>query len=170
VTLLPAAFTVLIIAHIYLIKQLGISPQAAGDATSGPPSSGQGTARFTEHLQKMAGYGFLMLGIVIVLALFAPAPLGNAGLPGAEVTKPPWMFLPIYPLEDVMGVRGILVGAGALFFLLVVVPFVDRSPWLSPRRRKWIIVIGALILVALIISGGYAWFSRPAAHLMENAP
>jgi ubiquinol-cytochrome c reductase cytochrome b subunit len=170
VTMLPAAFTVLIIAHIYLIKQLGISPKAAGDAQSGPPSAGRGPAHFTEHLQKMAGYGFLLLAIVLVLALFAPAPLGNAGVPGAEVTKPPWMFLPIYPLEDVLGIRGLLIGAMTVIFLLVVVPFVDRSPWLSPRRRKWIIVIGALILVALIISGGYAWFSRPEAHLMENVP
>ncbi len=170
VTLLPATFAVLIIAHIYLIKQLGISPKAAGDAQSGPASAGRGTSRFTVHLQKMAGYGFLLLAIIIVLALSVPAPLGKAGLPGAEVTKPPWMFLPIYPLEDVLGIRGLLIGAVTIIFLLVIVPFVDRSPWLSPRRRKWVIVAGALILVALIASGGYAWFSRPVAHLMGNVP
>lgn len=167
VTLLPAAFTLLVIAHVYLIKQLGISPQATEEATSGPPAKEQGISRFTVHLGRMTGYGLLMLALAGALALLWPAPLGQAGVPGAEVTKPPWMFLPFYPLEDVLGIRGLLVGSIALFGLLALVPFVDRSPWLSPRRRRWIIAAGIILLVLLIVLGGYAWLSRPVPHLME---
>lgn len=167
VTLLPAALTLLIIAHVYLIKQLGISPQATADAASEPPAKEQGTSRFTVHLRKMTGYGLLLLALAGALALLWPAPLGQPGVPGAEVTKPPWMFLPFYPLEDVLGIRGLLLGSIALFGLLALVPFVDRSPWLSPRRRRWIIAAGIILLVLLVVLGGYAWLSRPVPHLME---
>lgn len=167
VTLLPAAFTLLIIAHIYLIKQLGISPRATEGAVSGPPAREKGASRFTVHLRRMAGYGLLVLALAGVLALVWPAPLGQAGVPGAEVTKPPWMFLPFYPLEDILGIRGLLVGSIVLFGLLALVPFVDRSSWLSPRQRRWVIVAGIVLLVLLIVLAGYAWLSRPAPHLME---
>ncbi|MCG3209705.1 MAG: Cytochrome b6 [Anaerolineae bacterium] len=167
VTLLPAAFTVLIIAHVYLIKQLGISPKATPEATYEPPTKEQGRARFTLHLRRMVGYGLLLLTLVGILALVWPAPLGQAGVPGAEVTKPPWMFLPFYPLEDIFGIRGLLGGSIFLFALLALVPFVDRSPWLSPGKRRWIVIAGIILLVILIILGGYAWLSRPAPHLME---
>jgi ubiquinol-cytochrome c reductase cytochrome b subunit len=166
VTLLPALLVVLVIVHMYLIKMLGISPKATVDSVSGPPTPGAGTSRFSGHLARMLGYGLLLFSVLLILALWVPAPLGKAGLPGAEVTKPLWMFLPLYPLEDVLGVRGLLYGGVALFILLGVVPFVDRSPWLSPSRRKWVIAVGIVILIALIALGGYAWLSRPAAHLM----
>jgi ubiquinol-cytochrome c reductase cytochrome b subunit len=166
VTLLPAAFTLLIIAHIYLIKQLGISPQVTEDATSEPPAKEQGASRFTVHLRRMTGYGLLLLALAGALALIWPAPLGQAGVPGVEVTKPPWLFLPFYPLEDLFGIQGLLLGSIVLFALLALVPFADRSPWLSPRRRRWIIVAGIALLVLLVVLGGYAWLSRPVPHLM----
>jgi len=166
ITLLPAAFSLLVIGHLYLIKQLGISPRPTDEATSGPPTQGQGVSRFTVHLRRMTGYGLLLLALVGTLALVWPASLGQAGVPGAEVTKPPWMFLPFYPLEDLFGIRGLLVGSIALFTLLGLVPFVDRSPWLSPRRRRWIIIAGVVLLALLVVLGGYAWLSRPVSHLM----
>lgn len=166
VTLLPAAFTLLIIAHVYLIKQLGMTPKATETAKSGPPSKEQGRSNFVVHLRKLAGYGLLFLTLIGVLAAIWPAPLGLAGVPGAEVTKPPWMFLPFYPMEDVFGISGLLIGSGIFFGLLGLVPFVDRNPWLSARHRRWIIVIAAVVLIGLIGLGGYAWVSRPAPHLM----
>lgn len=166
ITLLPAIFTLLIITHVYLIKQLGISSQATLEAASGPPTRERGGSRFTVHLRRMAGYGFWLLGLASALAVIWPARLGFAGVTGAEVTKPPWMFLPFYPLEDIFGIRGLLIGGVALFGLLSLVPFVDRSPWLSPRRRKGIIITGAILLVVLFGLAGYAWLSRPVPHIM----
>jgi ubiquinol-cytochrome c reductase cytochrome b subunit len=165
ITLLPAIFTVLIIAHLYLIKMHGISEEATEDATAGPPTSG-GTGRFTTHLVRMTGYGLLLFVVTGVLALLRPAPLGMEGVPGAEVTKPPWMFLPFYPLEDVAGIQGLFWGAVVLFGLLALVPFVDRSTWRSPRRRRWVVGAGAVLLVVLIALGLFAWVNQPAEHLM----
>jgi quinol-cytochrome oxidoreductase complex cytochrome b subunit len=166
VTLLPALFTFLIATHIYLIKQLGISPKPIPEATSGKPAKEQGSSRFTMHLFKMAGYGLWLLVTAGILALVLPAHLGFPGVSGAEVTKPPWMFLPFYPLEDVLGIKGLLYGGIVLFGLLALVPFIDRSLWLSPSKRKWILIAGAVLLVVLIGLGIYGQVSRPMPHLM----
>lgn len=167
VNLLLILLILLLLFHLYLIKQHGISPKVTIDATSGPPTAELGKSRFTTHLRRLIGYGFLLLAADGALALLLPAPLGQPGVPGAEVSKPPWMFLPLYPLEDVLGIRGLLLGSIVLFGLLALVPFVDRSPWLSPRRRRWIMLAGFILLVVLIALAVFAWLSRPAAHLME---
>ena len=167
-TLLPAIFTLLIITHVYLVKQLGISPRSAEEDATAPSYAEQRISRFTIHLRRMTGYGLLLLALVGGLALIWPAPLGQAGVPGTEVTKPPWMFLPFYPLEDLFGIRGLLASSVILFALLALVPFIDRTPWRSPRQRRWIIGAGALLLTLLILLGGYAWLSRPVAHLMGS--
>jgi len=166
VTLLPAAFAVLIGTHVFLIKQLGVSPKPGAEATSGPPTTDQGGSQFSLHVRKMVGFGLLLLALAGGLALIFPAELGQPGVAGVEVTKPPWMFLPIYPLEDVFGIRGLLISTIVLLGLLASVPFIDRSPWLSPKRRRWIIAAGGLLLVVAIALGSYAWLSRPVAHLM----
>jgi len=166
IVLLPAVFIALIAIHAYLIKQLGISPQATKDATSGQLTKDQGNSNFTVHLRKMTGYGLLLLALIGVLALVYPAPLGQAGVPGVEVTKPPWMFLPLYPLEDLFGINGLLLGSALIFILLGLVPFVDRVPWLSPCRRRWILISGIVLLALLSGLGVYAWFSQPVPHLM----
>lgn len=167
VTVLPAAFTALIALHLFLVRQLGISDEPSEDATSGPPQATDGRRQFTEHLRKLAGYGLVLLTIAGGLALASPAALGYQGVTGVEVTKPPWMFLPLYPLEDLMGTQGILVGSAVLFGLLSLVPFLDRSPWLSPRKRRWMIVAGAGILVLVVALGVFAWQSRPVPHLIQ---
>lgn len=170
VSLMPVLLVLLVIVHLYLVKQLGISPRATADATSGPPTKEQGSSRFTVHLKRLVGYGLLLLALVGTLALLLPAPLGQAGVPGAEVTKPPWMFLPFYPFEDWLGINGLLISGVVLFLLLALVPFVDRSSWLSPRKRRWVIVAATVLLIALIVLGLSAWFSTPEVeHLMESA-
>jgi len=166
-TLLPALFAILIIAHVYLIKQHGISKKPGEGAISGPPTKDDGNSRFTTHLRKMTGYGLLLLALASTLSLVIPAPLGLAGVSGVEVSKPPWMFLPFYPLEDFLGIRGLLVGGGVLFGMLALAPILDRSPYLSPKRRRWIIIAGVLLLVVLIALGVIAWVSQPVPHLLE---
>lgn len=168
ISILPILLILLLFVHFYLINRLGISPQATADATSGPATKGGGSSRFTSHLRRLVGYGLLLWALIGVLALLLPAPLGQAGVAGAEVTKPPWMFLPIYMFENWLGINGILAASVILFLLLALVPFVDRSPWLSPRKRQWIMIAGVILLVALIVLGIAAWTTTaPAEHLME---
>ncbi len=164
ITILPALFTLLIVTHVYLIKQHGISPKATRDAITGP-TAGNGSSRFTAHLRKMIGVGLILLGVTALLGLIWPAPLGQAGVPGAEVTRPPWMFLWLYPLENLLGVTGLLVVPGVLFGLLAVIPLVDQGPYISPRRRWLLIAIVGVLLLTAVGLGIYAAVQPPAVHL-----
>jgi ubiquinol-cytochrome c reductase cytochrome b subunit len=166
-TLLPAAFSLLLIAHLFLIKQHGISPLPQESIQAGQSPVGQRMSRFILHLRRMAGFGLILLALVSMLALVLPAPLGLPPVPGEEVTKPPWMFLPLYPLENVWGVQAILWASVVLFALLALVPFLDRSPYLTLRHRRAALVVGAIVLAILIGLTIYGAFTVPVTHVGE---
>ncbi|HID54075.1 MAG TPA: cytochrome bc complex cytochrome b subunit [Anaerolineae bacterium] len=163
-TILPLLFALLITIHVYLIKQHGISPKATPNAETGS-TAGTGASRFDIHLKRMAGYGLLTLGIVLVLSLLFPAPLGQPGVAGVELTKPWWMFLWLFPAEAALGSRALIIVPAILGGLLALVPILDRSPYLSPKRRKVLLGGAALILLIIIINGVVAWLQPVAQHL-----
>ncbi len=172
VVILPALGTLLLIAHLLLVKRHGISPlPAVADAAVGgkglePEKSG---STFAAHLVRMTGFGLLILAGTAVLSLVWGATLGERPNPAIEVTKPWWMFLPFYPLEDWFGLSALLWAPAILVAGLILVPFVDRSPWRSPARRKWIVAIFAMVAVVLVALVVYATLTAPAAHVQEAA-
>lgn len=152
VTLLLALL--LLIAHFFLVKVHGISPMPAqadaGEAPGGRLPEERQTARYTTHLRLMVGYGLALLGLAGFLGVLLPQPIGPAPDPTIEVTKPPFLFFWLYAFEDWFGVRGILYAAAAFFGLLAVLPFVDRTPFRSLRRRPVVAVLGAMLLIAIL--------------------
>lgn len=163
-SILPLAFALLIGIHIYLINQHGISPQATADATA-RKTKGEGESRFDVHLRSMAGYGLILLALVLILGLIFPAPLGQPGVPGAEVTKPWWMFVWLFPAEAAMGARALIIIPSILAGLLFLVPIIDRSPYLSPLKRKWVLIVAGIILLVMIVSGIVAALQPVSGHL-----
>ncbi|MCK6582520.1 MAG: cytochrome b N-terminal domain-containing protein [Anaerolineales bacterium] len=164
ISILPLAFAALIGVHIYLINQHGISPNATVDATA-RKTKGEGESRFDVHLRSMIGYGLILLSIVVLLALLLPAPIGQPGVPGVEVTKPWWMFVWLFPAEARMGTLALIVVPAILGTLLVLVPILDRSPFLSPLKRKGILILAGIILLIMIISGVVAALQPVTGHL-----
>ncbi len=164
VTILPLLFGLLIATHIYLIKQHGISPKITPDTVS-HATAGEGESHFDVHLRRMAGYGLWVLAMALLLSLIFPAPLGQPGVAGAEVTKPWWMFIWLFPAEALWGVRALIIVPGILFGLLALVPILDRSPYMSPARRKWLLVAAGLILIAVVVGGVVAAVQPVTAHL-----
>ncbi|MBI2763678.1 MAG: cytochrome b N-terminal domain-containing protein [Chloroflexi bacterium] len=172
VVILPALGTLLLIAHFLLVKRHGISslPAAADAAVEGTgPAPEKGGSTFAAHLIRMAGFGLLILAGSVVLALLIGPALGERPNPAIEVTKPWWMFLAFYPLEDWFGLRALLVAPTILVGLLVLLPFVDRSPWRSVRRRRWVIVAGAILAVGLIGLALYGGLTPPVSHVQDAA-
>lgn len=163
-TILPLLFALFIAAHIYLIKQHGISPKVTPEATT-RATAGEGSSRFDIHLRRMVGYGLFVLSLALTLSLLFPAPLGQPGVAGAEVTKPWWMFLWLFLAEEAWGAKALVVVPLLLAALLALVPIVDRSPYISPTRRKGLLAVAALILVIIVISGVVAALRPVAAHL-----
>ena len=172
VVILPALGTFLLIAHFLLVKRHGVSaiPAVADAAVAGTgPAPEKGGSTFAAHLVRMTGFGLVILAGTAVLSLVLGAPIGDRPNPAIEVTKPWWMFLPFYPLEDWWGLTALLWAPAILVGGLILVPFVDRSPWRSPARRKWIVAIGTVVMIALIALALYAGLTPPAAHVQDAA-
>lgn len=169
VSLLPLITVLLFIAHFFLIKRHGISPLPAaadrGEAPDGKVPAGQLTTRYSGHLGRMLGYGGLLAVIAAVLGVVLPATLGEAPNPAEEITKPPFFLYWLYAFEDWFGVQAILYASAAFFGALLLVPFVDRSPWRSLRRRPVFAALGALVLVALVVLSLIVFFAPVAEHL-----
>lgn len=164
VTILPLLFGLLIAAHIYLIKQHGISPKVTLEAVS-HSTAGEGHSSFNIHLRRMVGYGLFVLGMALILSIIFPAPLGQPGVAGAEVTKPWWMFIWLFPAEEAWGAKALVIVPLMLGLLLALVPILDRSPYMSPARRKALLVIAGLILIVIVVSGVFATLQPVSAHL-----
>jgi len=158
VSLLPLVLFMLLVLHVYLVRQHGIS----APLTRVEPAGAHHT--FAQHLKKAAGYGCIMLGVALALSVLLPSGEGAAPVAGIEVTKPPWLFLPLYGLENLFGLRG-LWGAALFFLWLLAVPILDRerTPGWPGRRRA--LTAGAAVLAVLIALGIYAWVRQPVAHL-----
>ncbi|MFV2063694.1 MAG: cytochrome b N-terminal domain-containing protein [Chloroflexota bacterium] len=173
IMILPALGTILLIVHFLLVKRHGISRlPAVVDAevqagTQDRPHEDAVGSTFTAHLVRMTGLGLLILAAAVVLSLLWAPAIGERVDPTIEITKPWWMFLAFYPLEDVFGLASLLWAPTLLFAALALVPFIDRSPWRSPRRRKGIIIAGAIVTMTLVALTVVALISPPAAHIME---
>jgi ubiquinol-cytochrome c reductase cytochrome b subunit len=167
IAILPGLGVLLLIAHFLLVKRHGISalPARADAAVDGGPVPEKGGSTFTAHLVRMAGFGLLMLALAAVLSLVWPAGLGPRPVPGVEETKPPWMFLPFYPFEDWFGLSALLWVPAILFGAFALVPFVDRSPYRSARRRRVVVSIGSIVVSALVGLVLYALVTVPQAHV-----
>ena len=167
VVILPALGTFLLIAHFLLVKRHGISPLPAESdaAVDGGPQPSKGGSTFAAHLVRMAGFGLIILGVTTVLSLVVRTPLGASPDPSVEVSKPWWMFLPFYPFEDWFGLPALLWAPGLLVGALALVPFLDRSRYRVPGRRRAFIVAGAAGLVALVALVAYALATPAKSHV-----
>jgi quinol-cytochrome oxidoreductase complex cytochrome b subunit len=167
VVILPALGTLLLICHFLLVKRHGISslPSESDVAADGGPAPVRTGSTFITHIVRMAGFGLMILAVTTVLAVLLPAPLGGRPIPGTETTKPPWMFLPFYPLEDWFGLSALLWAPVVTFIALALVPFLDRSGYRSPmRRRRWI-VAGIVLAILAAAFVAIAVIQAPASHL-----
>lgn len=169
VSIVPLIIILFLIAHIFLIKHHGLSPTPAqadsGEAPGGRLPPEKETGRYPTHLRLMVGYGLVLLGAAGALAVLWPQPIGPAPDPTMEVTKPPWVFYWLYAFEDWFGLNGVLYATIGVFVLLALVPFIDRSPYRSPRRRLVMIVSGAALLVLLVALSVYVAATPVVQHL-----
>ncbi len=167
VVILPALGTLVLIAHFLLVKRHGISslPAQADAAVDGGPAPAKSGSTFAAHLVRMAGFGLLMLAATTVLAIVLPAMLGARPIPGTETTKPPWMFLPFYPFENWFGLPALIWVPSILFGALALLPFIDRSPYRSPARRRVLMAIGAVVVVSLVGLVLFAIANAPQSHI-----
>lgn len=152
VVLIPGLILVLLFVHVLLIKRHKISPHPLLAATAdGQAPADEPTEPFTFHLRRVAAFGLVLVGILMLLALVLPQALGTPPVEGVEITKPPWLFWAFFTIENLVGLQGILWGGVVFFGLIFLVPFVDRNPERHPSRRKIALTLGGLVLVTYLV-------------------
>jgi len=167
VVIIPGLILVLVTLHGLLVKKHQISPHPSlPTAPSGDQAPAEEpTEPFTHHLRRIGAFGLALAGILGILAVLVPPEVGPAPVEGLEITKPPWSFWWMFTLENWFGLSGILYGGGALFLLLIILPFVDRNPNRLWRRRPVAMALGLLILVTIAVLTVLMSFTTPVTHL-----
>lgn len=165
VLILPAVLLLLVAAHINLLWHKGLSPPLRGD-----PSRRRQVPLVYTIVNRWLILFMLTALVLGVLSWYWPAPLGDPADPtdSSYVPKPEWWVLPLNQLVGIFRgpftVIATAVIPGALLGLLVLLPFVDRSPERRPYYRKKAIlaatVIG-LILLVLAVMGYMEHFGAP---------
>ena len=191
IMLIPGLIVVLVTLHALLIRRHKISshPGLTATAPDSPAALQSAAARlatqttvvevstpagdtyleaqepFTHHLRRVGAFGLVLLGLLSILAVLFPPPVGPTPVAGIEVTKPMWPFWWMFTLENWFGLPAILWGGVVLFGLLFAVPFIDRNPKRSWRARPVAMALGAVVIVTLIVLTILMAVTTPAAHL-----
>lgn len=164
VSLLPLIFLALFVLHVFYVRHFGIAPLPAETKSrlvrdSEPPGS------FLKHTKKILQFGGVALLLLAILAIVFPAPLGPQPIEGIEVTKPTWPFLWMFPIENALGIRWLLLVSVTPIILLFLVPFLDRGEERDPRKRLFFIIAFLVGLAILLILTVIAALMKAAQHL-----
>jgi len=160
IAILPAVFFLVVAMHLLLVKRHGMAPSPFRGGPVPEP-----TEPFSRHLARLGGFALILIGFVTVLAVIAPPMHGMAPVEGIEVTKPPWPMLWLYPVENWVGVSGILWATLAIFAALLIVPFVDRGQERHPLKRLGVVIPAGVVVLAVLGLIVYALVTPVAAHL-----
>lgn len=165
VSILPLLVGAVLAVHMLLIKRHRIAPLPWGSAEEvAARERDEPTKTFTSHLMHIGMWGLVLLGIALLLSGLRPAGLGPAGIEGIEITKPPWYFLWLYPWEDWIGLQALYIIPSILTVGLLALPFLDRSKERDPRRRRFWVALGIVVLLAWIGLSIYGAVTVPVQH------
>ena len=152
VAALPAAITLVVAAHVFLLfRRPVVRPERAKEET---------LPLYPEFVVRQAVAQTGVLVIIMTLAIFAERPLGavaSAGQPTPPGAGPPWYMLPVHAIvrdapTELLGIDGarFLVGAGCVLGVVVAaLPFIDRR---GSRITAWIAWFALLVLLLLAIN------------------
>jgi quinol-cytochrome oxidoreductase complex cytochrome b subunit len=150
--ILPAMVGALVGAHLFLVHRLGITPKTRVGEEHVSPGP---TSTFGRVLPKDLFAVTLAVAVVVSLAVVLPRVVDPPFDPVKTEpgTRPEWYFLPAYQLlkylPSLWGLAVLHVGA----LLLILLPWLDRSPERDWRRRKGMLVFAATAFVCVLVVG-----------------
>ena len=137
--------------HFHFIRHRGLSEPLGTHTVSRP--------RIPFYPNLVNRWLFLFIIVSVVLAIISQhwtAPLGDPADPtdSSYIPKPEWWVLFLNQLVSVfkggLAVLGSTLIPAGLAGLLILLPFMDRSPSRHPARR-WKVLLSAAILFGVII-------------------
>jgi ubiquinol-cytochrome c reductase cytochrome b subunit len=164
VSVLPLVLLGLFVFHVFYVRHFSIASlpkKTRARLVKDPEAVGS----FLDHTKKILIYGVVVFFLIAVLALIFPAPLGPQPIEGIEVTKPPWPFLWIFPIESAFGIEWLLPVSAAPLLLLLLVPFLDRGEEPGSRKRLLFVAAFFVAIAVLLALTAIAALMGPAKHL-----
>jgi len=160
ISILPVLLVTVIVAHLYLVKMLKISPLPYA-----AKSEDSGKHTFFQHIYKLIGYAFIFIGLLFILAVLFPSELGPKPVIGVEAYRPPWLFMGIFSIENWAGIPGLIWGAVVVAIMLILAPFVDRGKTQLFKDRKAFVILSALTVLLLVGLTVNAYATKPKQHI-----
>jgi len=149
---LPGLLVVLIAVHFHFIGHKGLAVPLNKDTK--PRSKVYLLPNIVNR------WIFLFLVVTLILGFISwywPAPLGDPADPTdfTYIPKPEWWVLFLNQLVTIFSgsltVIGSIIIPGGLAGLMIVLPFLDRSPERQPSKRWKIMIIASVIALALLV-------------------
>ena len=159
IVVIPFLLLFLMGVHLFLIYRLGIADPLP---RRGNPPAGR-VPYFSDFFQGEIAAGLVALALLLLWTAWSPAPLGSPADPNRTpgLIKPDWPFLAFYQMLKYFPSGGLFPGLTFLklavllqmvpFLLLLLLPFLDRSPDRRPGRRKVVCGAGLSLLLAWAI-------------------
>ncbi|MCG3208801.1 MAG: Cytochrome bc complex cytochrome b subunit [Anaerolineae bacterium] len=162
--ILPAMLMALLIIHLTMVHQQGLADPTAksvNDASTPARKPKKLLPFFPNYLLDEFIAWYIMLAALVILASLFPAGLEEPADPlrTPPHTKPEWYFLFLYQgLKLVPRIMGVIIPIiGGLILLLL--PLIDRSPYITARNRPVAIAIGSVTLIAVVALTIWGWLS-----------
>jgi len=163
VALLPGLFTVLLVFHLLLVQQQGMS-EPLGHANKPDRRS---MPFFPNFLLRDLLLWLLVLNVLAILAVFFPSELGkkaDAFAPAPAGIRPEWYFLFMFQTLKYIPARVLFVDGeilGVLLFLVagflwMLVPFWDKKSSRGEANRK-ITYIGLFVVLYILVFTILGW-------------
>jgi cytochrome b6 len=143
---LPTIFTLLIVAHIVLVRLHSVAPLENDPRRETYPF-------FPDHMLREAIVGLLILIGLVNYVMFFPPTIGALATPGITPghIRPEWYFFPTYRWLKLtslsVGIGGSIIYVTGLFLW----PFIDTAlERIAPRRHLWVIVGTGFFLMTIV--------------------
>jgi quinol-cytochrome oxidoreductase complex cytochrome b subunit len=156
VVVLPAVLLGLLTAKMYMLETHGISKPATRQSREGESKLIPIFPDVLTYLLELAAiFGSMMLLISIIFPLSLP-PQYTPELAAQFVPQPDWYFLWIYQILKISAFEGpglpvALAMVTALFIVLILLPFIDRSEKRMIRERPKLVTVGLVFIGELVV-------------------
>lgn len=166
---LPALLFFLMVVHIYLVRIHDI----AGHWDQDHPGKQESSPFYPDHLLKSAVAFAIVFSAVILLAIFVDPPREDIAMTPdpSYLPRPEWYYLWLFQMLTYFSgslelFAGVAIPVGGVL-LLILLPFLSKTPLRSPADRPLATAVGAMCLAGVVFLSlmGYAG-SKPYGNVV----
>ncbi len=167
VILLPILLVVFLGLKLFMFEAHGMSEPPKKGVVEEIKNERKGISWWPKGVEYLLTISLFYIAIIIIIASAFPVPLGPMYTPQAAshyTPEPDWYFLWMYQIikQSIFGGKNIVDGIyliGLLFIILLIVPFIDRSPLRHVSDRPVIATLGMMVVSTLVFFTIWAYLT-----------